>query len=320
MTNAPMTSETITSEPRHFLDLDAIDAGDLRGILDRAKTIKGARLGQPKGIVDEGAPLKGYVLATIFEQESTRTRISFDVGMRQLGGETIVLSGSQMQLGRGESSADTARVMSRYVDAIMIRTLSHDYLLELAEHSDVPVINGLTERSHPCQVMADMLTIEEHCGSVSGKVMAWSGDGNNMTTSLVHAAVRFGFELRIATPKEYTMPDGVVDWASEQGAIVVETRDPVEAVTGADCVFTDTFVSLGQKGRERRLRKLTPYRVTEELMGKAKPGAIFLHCLPAHRGEEVDDAVIDGPQSVVWDEAENRVHAQKAILLWCLGK
>ncbi len=305
---------------RHFLDLDEIDGDELRGIIDRARAIKAARAGLPNGALDPNAPLNGHMLAAIFERESTRTRVSFDVGMRQLGGQTMILTGDETQLGRGETVADTARVLSRYVDAIMLRTLRHDYLLELAEHASVPVINGLTQLTHPCQLMADIMTIEERSGPVAGKVMAWTGDGNNVCASLVHAAVKFGFELRIATPKKYALRQDVLDWAWERQGRVAVTDDPQAAVDGADCVFTDTFVSMGQTGREKRLERLAPYSVSGKLMSAAKPDALFLHCLPAHRGEEVDEAVIDGPQSVVWDEAENRLHVQKAILLWCLGK
>ncbi len=306
--------------PRHFLDLHQIDAGELRSILERAKAVKRARAGLPKGTIDPDAALAGHMLAAVFERESTRTRVSFDVGMRQLGGETLVLTGEETQLGRGESIPDTARVLSRYVDIIVLRTLSHDYLLELAEYASVPVINGLTQLSHPCQLMADVMTIEEHIGSIQGKTVAWTGDGNNVAASLVHAAVQFDFELRIATPDIYAMRPDVLDWAASAGGRVTAGNDPAAAVSGADCVFTDTFVSMGDLDHDERLAALAPYSVTEDLMAKASSNAIFLHCLPAHRGEEVDAAVIDGPQSVVWDEAENRLHAQKAILLWCLDK
>jgi ornithine carbamoyltransferase len=309
-----------TRTKRDFLDLDQIDPAELRAILDQAKAMKVARAGLPKGVVDEGAPLEGHVLAAIFEEASTRTRVSFDVGMRQLGGDTLVLSGKDMQLGRGESITDTAQVLSRFVDVIVIRTLSHQYLLELADYASVPVINGLTERSHPCQLMADMLTIEEHRGPVAGKVMVWSGDGNNVAVSLAHAAVAFGFELRVASPKGYELDPQVVAWAKANGGNVHLTQDPQEAASGADCVFADTWVSLGDKDRDQRLETLAPYQVNPALMAQANDDALFLHCLPAHRGEEVTDDVIDGAQSVVWDEAENRLHAQKAILRWTLGK
>jgi ornithine carbamoyltransferase len=308
------------AKKRDFLDLDQISAAELRDILELAKSIKNARAGIPKGAVDEGAPLDGHVLAAVFEEASTRTRVSFDVGMRQLGGDTLTLSGKDMQLGRGETITDTAQVLSRFVDVIVIRTLSHAYLLELAEYASVPVINGLTERSHPCQLMADIMTIEEHRGPVAGKQMVWSGDGNNVATSLVHAAVQFGFSLKVASPKGYELDADVLAWAQAQGGDVSITNDPVAAVEGADCVFADTLVSLGDDDRDERLQALGPYQVNEALMARAKPDALFLHCLPAHRGEEVTDAVIDGPQSVVWDEAENRLHAQKAILRWVLEK
>lgn len=308
------------AKKRDFLDLDQISAAELRDILELAKSIKNARAGIPKGAVDEGAPLDGHVLAAVFEEASTRTRVSFDVGMRQLGGDTLTLSGKDMQLGRGETITDTAQVLSRFVDVIVIRTLSHAYLLELAEYASVPVINGLTERSHPCQLMADIMTIEEHRGPVAGKQMVWSGDGNNVATSLVHAAVQFGFSLKVASPKGYELDADVLAWAQAQGGDVSITNDPVAAVEGADCVFADTWVSLGDDDRDERLQALGPYQVNEALMARAKPDALFLHCLPAHRGEEVTDAVIDGPQSVVWDEAENRLHAQKAILRWVLEK
>jgi ornithine carbamoyltransferase len=308
------------AKKRDFLDLDQISAAELRNILELAKDIKNARAGMPKGAVDEGAPLDGHVLAAIFEEASTRTRVSFDVGMRQLGGDTLTLSGKDMQLGRGETITDTAQVLSRFVDVIVIRTLSHAYLLELAEYASVPVINGLTERSHPCQLMADIMTIEEHRGPVEGKQMVWSGDGNNVATSLVHAAVQFGFSLKVASPKGYELDADVLAWALAQGGDVSITHDPIAAAEGADCVFADTWVSLGDDDRDERLQALGPYQVNEALMARAKSDALFLHCLPAHRGEEVTDAVIDGPQSVVWDEAENRLHAQKAILRWVLEK
>ena len=308
------------AKKRDFLDLDQISAAELRDILELAKSIKNARAGMPKGAVDEGAPLDGHVLAAVFEEASTRTRVSFDVGMRQLGGDTLTLSGKDMQLGRGETITDTAQVLSRFVDVIVIRTLSHAYLLELAEYASVPVINGLTERSHPCQLMADIMTIEEHRGPVAGKQMVWSGDGNNVATSLVHAAVQFGFSLKVASPKGYELDADVLAWAQAQGGDVSITNDSSAAVEGADCVFADTWVSLGDDDRDERLQALGPYQVNEALMARAKPDALFLHCLPAHRGEEVTDAVIDGPQSVVWDEAENRLHAQKAILRWVLEK
>jgi len=303
---------------RHFLDLSDIPGEDLRAILTRARALKEARTGRPRGAIDDGAPLAGRILALIFERNSTRTRVSFEVGMRQLGGEALTLSGDAMQLGRGETIADTARVMSRYVDAIMIRTTSHDKLLELAKFSSVPVINGLTDHNHPCQIMADILTFEERRGPIAGKTIAWSGDGNNVAVSWAHAAAKFGFTLRLATPPGYEAPAGVLKKAGAQGGAIEICRDPLDAVQGADCVVTDTWVSMGASDAESRKKALTPYRVTPALMAAAARDALFMHCLPAHRGDEVSAKVIDGPQSVVWDEAENRLHAQKAVLLWCL--
>ena len=305
---------------RHFIDLDALEPGALRQILNQAARLKAARKGKPRGALDAGSPLKGRVLAMIFEKNSTRTRVSFDVGMRQLGGETLILTAQDSQIGRGETVADTARVLSRYVDGIMLRGKDHAHILELAEYASVPVINGLTDWSHPCQVMADLLTIEERLGPVKGKVVAWSGDGNNMVVSWIHAAARLGFTLRIASPKPLSPPKKAMAWAKAEGADVMLTTDPKAAVADADCVMTDTWVSMGDTDAARRQKLLAPYRVDTTLMKHAKPGAIFLHCLPAHRGEEVTDEVIDGPQSAVWDEAENRLHAQKSILLWCFGK
>jgi ornithine carbamoyltransferase len=253
----------------------------------------------------------------IFDKPSTRTRVSFDVAMRQLGGGTIVLTGQEMQLGRGETIADTARVVSRYVDAIMIRTLDHDTLTELARHATVPVINGLTRRSHPCQVLADVMTFEEHRGPIRGKTVAWTGDGNNVLASWMHAAERFDFHLRVATPPELAAKKWLLDWVKLSGAAIRIGSDPEEAVRGADCVVTDTWVSMGDKNGQRRHNLLKRYQVNAMLMARAKADAVFMHCLPAHRGEEVTDEVIDGPQSIVFDEAENRLHAQKGILAWC---
>jgi ornithine carbamoyltransferase len=253
----------------------------------------------------------------IFDKPSTRTRVSFDVAMRQLGGDTVVLTGQEMQLGRGETIADTARVLSRYVDAIMIRTLEHDMLLELAEYAAVPVINGLTRRSHPCQIMADVMTFEEHRGPIRGRKVAWTGDANNVLTSWMHAARQFDFELAVATPPELAPKRKVLEWVRSSGAAIDIGTDPEVAVKSADCVTTDTWVSMGDKDGARRHNILRPYQVNGALMAKAKSDAIFLHCLPAHRGDEVTDEVIDGPQSVVFDEAENRLHAQKGILAWC---
>jgi len=258
-------------------------------------------------------------LAMIFEKPSTRTRVSFEVATRQLGGDTIYLSAADSQLGRGETVADTARVLSRYVDAIMIRTNQPRKLDDLARYATVPVINGLTDTSHPCQIMADVMTLQEKKGPVAGKVVAWSGDGNNVAASWVHAAVRFGFTFRLACPEELSPPQRLFDWARSEGGRVELTTDPTEALSGADCVVTDTWISMGVEASVNRHNMLARYRVDEQLMAHAKPNAIFMHCLPAKRGEEVTPGVIDGPQSVVWDEAENRLHAQKGILAWCLG-
>ncbi len=297
--------------PKHFLDLDRFDSDGLREILDLGSKIKA------EGVAAK--PLAGKMLAMIFEKPSTRTRVSFEVGVRQLGGEAVVLEPSGSQLGRGETVADTARVLSRYVDAIMIRTTQEEKLLEMAEYATVPVINGLTDRTHPCQLMADVMTFEEHRGAIAGKVIAWSGDGNNMATSWIHAAVRFGFELRLACPELLRPPQDVLDWAAREGGRIVVTTDVGEAMRGADCVVTDTWVSMGDDDESaNRHNLLRGYQVDQAMMQQAKPDAIFMHCLPAHRGEEVSAEVIDGPQSVVWDEAENRLHAQKGILMWCL--
>lgn len=301
--------------PRHFLDLSAVAGSELRGILDHAHERKAAT---KDGKADK--PLAGKVLAMIFEKPSTRTRVSFDVGMRQLGGETILLSGNDMQLGRAESIADTARVLSRYVDAVMIRTTDHGRLVELAEHATVPVINGLTDDTHPCQIMADVMTFEQHRGPVAGKTFSWVGDGNNVLHSLIEGSARFGYAMNIGVP-EGSEPEGrFADWARKNGGTVSVTTDPEKAVAGTDCVFTDTWVSMGQEQRARGHNVFRPYQVDERLMSKADPDALFMHCLPAHRGEEVTDEVIDGPQSVVFDEAENRMHAQKAILAWCFDR
>jgi len=303
------------SEPRHFLDLDRLDGDTLRGILDVGRALKA---GTPFN--GEPRPLAGKALALIFEKPSTRTRVSFEVGVRQLGGDAVVLEPSGTQLGRGETVADTARVLSRYVDAIVIRTVKESKLLELAEHATVPVINGLTDRTHPCQLMADVMTIEERLGSVAGRTIAWCGDGNNMATSWVHAAVRFGFELRLACPEALSPPQDVLDWSARQGGRIRVSSDMAEALSGADCVVTDVWVSMSDddKRPEYRHNLLRGYQIDEAAMALAKPEAIFLHCLPAHRGEEVAASVIDGPQSAVWDEAENRLHAQKGILIWCM--
>ncbi len=303
--------------PRHFLDLDAISADELRRILDGAVAIKGRR--RVEGKAAQPKPLAGRTLAMIFDQPSTRTRVSFEVGMRELGGECVMLTGAEMQLGRGETIADTAKVLSRYVDGIMIRTLEQDLVEELAHHATIPVINGLTKASHPCQVMADVMTYEEHRGPIAGRVVAWSGDSNNVMTSWVHAAQRFGFEMRVASPSELAPPPHLLDWARRHGTKLLVTRDPHEAARGADVVVSDCWVSMGDDENTNRHNLLAPYQVNARLMAEADPKALFMHCLPAHRGEEVTDEVIDGPQSVVFDEAENRLHAQKGILAWCLG-
>jgi ornithine carbamoyltransferase len=306
--------------PRHFVDLWKLEAADLRAILDDARARKNARLGWPKGQPDADKPAEHRTLAMIFEKHSTRTRFSFDAAMRQLGGHTIISNAQDMQLGRGEPIEDTARVLSRMVDAIMVRANVHEDLERLALNADVPVINGLSDKGHPCQIVADLLTIEERLGDVRGKTIAWVGDGNNVCASFIHAAPMLGFELRIASPAIYH-PD-LVDLAraAERQGRVETTHDPREAVRGADAVITDTWVSMGDTDHDERLDTLEPYQVDEKLMGEAKSQALFLHCLPAHRGEEVVDSVIDGPQSVIWDEAENRIHAQKSILAWCFGK
>ncbi|MDK9696073.1 MAG: ornithine carbamoyltransferase [Siculibacillus sp.] len=305
----------LKSGQNHFLDLTDFSGAQLRTVMEEAKRLKSVR----DGAFANRGPLAGKVLAMIFERPSTRTRVSFDVGMRELGGQTVMLTGDEMQLGRGETIADTARVLSRYVDAIMIRILDHDALQELAANATVPVINGLTKTSHPCQIMADILTFEEHRGSIAGKTVAWTGDTNNVLASWIHAAARFDFNLRIATPPELAPRTDLVNWARKNGASVHLTADPYEAVAGADCVTTDTWVSMGDDESERRHNLLKPYQVNARLMAAANRDAIFMHCLPAHREEEVTEEVIDGPQSVVFDEAENRLHAQKGVLAWCLG-
>ena len=298
--------------PRHFLDLHDFDAATLRHMLDIASGFKAAG-----GVTSR--PLAGRTVALIFEKPSTRTRTSFEVGIRQLGGDVVVLSGKETQLGRGESIADTARVLSRYVDAIMLRTDAHEKLTEMAAYATVPVINGLTAASHPCQIMADVLTFEEHRGPIAGQVVAWCGDGNNVAKSMIEAAALFGFTLRLATPAALRPPEDVVAWARAHGARIELTEDPVAAVAGARCVVTDTWVSMSDDPQTARHNLLAPFRVDAALMARAAPDAIFMHCLPAHRGEEVTADVIDGPQSVVFDEAENRLHAQKGVLAWALA-
>jgi ornithine carbamoyltransferase len=303
-------------KPRHFLDIEDFPRQTLCAILDDAHAMKAlGRNSLPAAVKVR----PGAVLAMIFEQPSTRTRVSFEVAMHELGGTSIMLSPADMQIGRGETIADTARVLSRYVDAIMIRTGTHGKLVELAAHATVPVINGLTNLTHPCQVMADVMTFEEHRGSIKGRTVAWTGDGNNVLTSWMHAAERFDFRLRVATPPELAPKKRLIDWIKSSGAGIKLGSDPEEAVKGADCVVTDTWVSMGDKDGARRHNLLKRYQVNARLMARAKPDAIFMHCLPAHRGEEVTDEVMDGPQSVVFDEAENRLHAQKALLLLLVG-
>lgn len=305
----------MTGTPRHFLNLLDFTPEQLRTMLTLAADLKAKLKAGERPLL-----LKDKVLAMIFERQSTRTRVSFDVGMRQLGGETIMLTGAEMQLGRSETIADTAKVLSRYVDAIMIRTTAHERLLELAENATVPVINGLTDDTHPCQIMADIMTFEEHRGSVKDRLFAWSGDGNNVLHSLLEASARFGFRLNVATPVGSEPSAHYVEWAKANGGRITLTHDPEAAVRDADCVVTDTWVSMGQEHRARGHNVFQPFQVNERLMSFAKKDALFMHCLPAHRGEEVTDAVIDGPHSVVFDEAENRLHAQKAVLAWCLSQ
>jgi len=296
---------------RHFLDLTEVPAADLRGIIESARTMKSRRDRSTR-------PLAGKTLAMIFERPSTRTRVSFEVAMRQLGGDAILLTAEEMQLGRGETLADTARVLSRYVDAIMIRMLDPAAVAELAHHARIPVINGLTRRSHPCQVLADVMTFEEHRGPIRGRTVAWTGDATNVLTSWMHAAQRFDFHLRVATPAELAPKKPLTDWIKSSAAAITLGTDPEQAVRGADCVVTDTWVSMGDRNGARRHNLLKRYQVNGRLIAQAKPDTIFMHCLPAHRGEEVTDEVMDGPHSVVFDEAENRLHAQKGLLAWCL--
>jgi ornithine carbamoyltransferase len=304
---------------KHFLDICDFSTAELRAILARSQAMKAARKGMPKGAIQDEAPLKGRLLAMIFQQPSTRTRVSFEVAMRQLGGEVLVTSANDMQLGRGETVADTARVLSRYVDAIMIRARQHDHLLELAQHATVPVINGLTNKSHPCQVMADIMTFEEHRGAIDGHAIAWVGDGNNVATSWIHAMTKLGGELRLGCPQELSPDPEALRWARDHGGKIMVTTSAEEAVAGSSCVVADVWVSMHDTDATQRHNMLKPYQVNEALMRKAKPDALFMHCLPAHRGEEVTEGVMDGPQSVVFDEAENRLHIQKSILLRCLG-
>ena len=315
----PNTAKSLKPGLRHFLDLDRLSKDDLRKIIDVSRALKAGTHPFAKS-----RPLDGKSLAMIFEKPSTRTRVSFELGMKRLGGDTVVLERESSQLGRGETVADTARVLARYVHCIMVRTTREQKLHELAEYSQVPVINGLTDRTHPCQLMADVMTFEEHRGAIKGKRITWSGDGNNMATSWIHAAVQFDFELRVACPPELKPPADVLAWAEKSKGQITIGHDPESIVRGADCVVTDTWVSMGDEdpdspGAARRHNLLRGYQVDQRLMSQAKKDAIFMHCLPAHRGEEVTVDVIDGPQSVVFDEAENRLHAQKSILAWCLS-
>jgi ornithine carbamoyltransferase len=310
----------LAAPPRHFLDLWALSGVEVRAILDEAKRRKNARIGQPKGAQDFDRPLDGHVLAMIFQKNSTRTRVSFDVGMRQLGGSTVALNSNETQLGRGETVEDTARVLSRMVDVVMIRAIEHEDVLNFANTADIPVINGLTNLSHPCQILADLLTIEERIGNVKGRTIAWIGDGNNVCASFVHAAPKLGYAMKIATPPAYVARTQDVEMARKQGAVIEVSNDAAKAAAGADVVVTDCWVSMGDTDKDERMAALPPFQVNKALMARAKSDALFLHCLPAHRGEEVTAEIMDGPNSVVWDEAENRIHAQKAVLLWCLGK
>jgi ornithine carbamoyltransferase len=305
--------------PRHFLDLWEIEAADLRAILDDAHARKRRRAGWPKGRIDDDAPGRDRVLAMVFQKNSTRTWFSFDAAIRQIGGASIIATDAQMQLGRGETIEDTARVLSRMVDAVMIRANSHGDVLALASASAVPVINGLSDAGHPCQILADLMTFEELRGPLAGKRIAWIGDGNNVCSSFIHAASKFGYRLAIASPAAYAPDEGDLARALERQGRIEVGGDPRAAIAGADLVVADTWVSMGGGDAEARTAALEPYRVDERLMAQAAPGALFMHCLPAHRGEEMTAGVIDGPQSAVWDEAENRIHAQKSILAWCFG-
>lgn len=305
---------------RDFLSLSDAGGDAIAAMINDAIDRKTARSGLPKGRVDTDAPLADHVLAMIFEKNSTRTRVSFDMAMRQLGGSAITLEAGSTQIGRGETIADTARVLSRMVDAIMIRTDDHAKIEELAHYAEVPVINGLTDLSHPCQTVADLLTVVEHGHALPGLQMAWLGDGNNVANSLIEAAGLMKFTIRLAVPEGYEPNVDFVERARAAGGEVIVTRDPREAAAGAQVVVTDTWVSMGQAGGEQVIAAMQPYQVDAALMATAAPNATFLHCLPAHRGEEVTDEVIDGPRSAVWDEAENRIHGQKSVLLWALGR
>jgi len=303
---------------RHFLSLTDLSAHDIRSILDNAHARKAARAGQPKGMIDADAPLTGHTLAMIFEKSSTRTRFSFEQGMRQLGGSAIVATSDTMQLGRGEPVKDTARVLSRYVDAIMMRVNNHDTLIEFSRHATVPIVNGLSDNNHPCQIMADLMTLEERGLTLKGARIAWIGDGNNVAMSFVNLAAQTGIDLIVASPDGYRLRGQDVERARAAGAKITLTDDPDEAANGADALITDCFVSMGDKDYEQRVKTLSPYNLDSARVAKAKPGAAVLHCLPAYRGQEITDSVMESEQSAIWDEAENRLHAQKAILMWCL--
>ena len=313
-------SGKLVQSPRHFLALSDLSAEELRKILDLASQMKKARGPRPKGAQDSDPALKDHVLGMVFEKPSTRTRVSFDIAIRQLGGSAVVLSASELQLGRGETVADTARVLSRYVDCLMMRTDQHSKLLELAAHADVPVINGLTDLGHPCQTLADIMTFEEHHGPLKGQTFTWVGDWNNLAASWLQAAVKLPVALRLSSPSGYAPPQDELAAARAAGANIEFVQDPQAAADGADCLMTDTWVSMNQTDREARLKVFPPFQVDQGLLARAKPGAPVLHCLPAHRGEEITDDVLDGPNSLVWDQAENRMHVQKAILRWCCGK
>jgi len=305
---------------RHFLDLADAGGDAIAAMINNAQDRKAARAAWPKGRVDADAPLAGHVLAMVFEKNSTRTRVSFDVAIRQLGGSALTLEAATTQLGRGESLADTARVLSRMADVIMVRTDDHAKVEELAHYATVPVINGLTDKSHPCQIVADLLTIVQHGKALPGLELAWLGDCNNVLHSIIEAAGLMRFNLRIGTPSGYSPDRSIVEAARAAGARITVLEQPMEAAAGADVIVTDTWISMGQEHGEEKLAQLAPYQVNDQLMARAKPDALFLHCLPAHVGEEVSETVFEGPQSVVFDEAENRIHAQKSVLLWCLGQ
>ena len=307
---------------KNFLNISDTSIQDLKGILEQAKTMKTARIGLPKGACDEGRPLSQHIVALVFEKPSTRTRTSFDVGVRQLGGQPILLSSTEMQLGQGETISDTARVLSRYVDLIMLRTFESQTLYEMAKYSTVPVINGLTNESHPCQIMADIMTFEEKRGSIKGKKVVWFGDGNNVFNSFLHAAEKFDFSLIFSGPKELDPSKNLTQNTKNLGVDFKIDRDPISAIKDADLIATDTWVSMHDNPEIKRERHnlLKPFQVNEELMSRANKDALFMHCLPAHRNEEATSSVMDGESSVIFDEAENRLHVQKAIMRWCLSK